>query len=165
MMWRMWYNTSGFVDVYYTTSFLADHLAGTGWFCFFKKLWLSIRKLNYLFPKLKKNQITFCFVFESPFETFSISGLYFGSSKRISILSSIEKINFKDERDLLSKIYPYGVIIADRDKRAVYLPVVWEQLPDREVFLNSLKEKAGLPPNYFSRTFEAYKFNTLYISD
>ena len=83
----------------------------------------------------------------------------------VSILSSIEKINFKDERDLLSKIYPYGVIIADRDKRAVYLPVVWEQLPDREVFLNSLKEKAGLPPNYFSRTFEAYKFNTLYISD
>ena len=83
----------------------------------------------------------------------------------VSVLSSIEKIEFKDERDLLSKIYPYGIIIADRDKRAVYLPVVWEQLPDREVFLNSLKEKAGLPPNYFSRTFEAYKFNTLYISD
>ena len=83
----------------------------------------------------------------------------------VSVLSSIEKIEFKDERDLLSKIYPYGIIISDRDKRAVYLPVVWEQLPDREVFLNSLKEKAGLPPNYFSRTFEAYKFNTLYISD
>ena len=83
----------------------------------------------------------------------------------VSILSSIEKIEFKDERDLLSKIYPYGIIISDRDKRAVYLPVVWEQLPDREVFLNSLKEKAGFPPNYFSRTFEAYKFNTLYISD
>ena len=83
----------------------------------------------------------------------------------VSVLSSIERINFKDERDLLSKIYPYGIIIAEREKRAVYLPVVWEQLPDREIFLNSLKEKAGLPPRYFSRTFEAYKFTALSISN
>ena len=82
----------------------------------------------------------------------------------MSILSAIERINFKDERDLLSKIYPHGVIIAERDKRAVYLPVVWEQLPDRDVFLKSLKEKAGLPPSYFSRTMEAYKFDAIYIS-
>lgn len=82
----------------------------------------------------------------------------------VSILSSIERINFKDERDLLSKIYPYGVIIAERDRRAVYLPVVWEQLPDRQVFLNSLKEKAGLSADYFSRTLEAYKFDAVEIS-
>ena len=83
----------------------------------------------------------------------------------VSILSSIERIQFKDERDLLSKIYPHGVIISDRDRRAVYLPVVWEQLPERNVFLNSLKEKAGLPSNYFSRTLEAYKFDTITIED
>ncbi len=82
----------------------------------------------------------------------------------VSILSAIERIKFKDERDLLSKIYPHGVIIAEKDRRAVYLPVVWEQLPDREVFLKSLKEKAGLPPDYFSRTLEAYKFDAIYIS-
>lgn len=81
----------------------------------------------------------------------------------VSILSSIEKINFKDERDLLNKIYPHGVILAERDRRAVYLPIVWEQLPERDVFLNSLKEKAGLPPNYFSRTMEAYKFDATVI--
>ena len=83
----------------------------------------------------------------------------------VSILSSIERINFKDERDLLSKIYPHGVILAERDRRAVYLPIVWEQLPDRVVFLNSLKEKAGLAPDYFSRTLEAYKFEAAYISE
>ena len=83
----------------------------------------------------------------------------------VSILSSIERINFKDERDLLSKIYPHGIILIERDKRAVYLPVVWEQLPDREIFLNSLKEKAGLPAQYFSRTLEAYKFDATYITD
>jgi hypothetical protein len=81
----------------------------------------------------------------------------------VSILSSIERIDFKDERDLLSKIYPHGVILAEGERRAVYLPIVWEQLPDREVFLNSLKEKAGFPPDYFSRALEAYKFDATYI--
>lgn len=83
----------------------------------------------------------------------------------VSILSSIEKIEFKDEKDLLNRIYPHGIILVEHDNRAVYLPVVWEQLPDREIFLNSLKEKAGLPPNYFSRTLEAYKFSALYLSE
>lgn len=83
----------------------------------------------------------------------------------VSILSSIERIEFKDEKDLLNKIYPHGIILVERDKRAVYLPVVWEQLPDREIFLNSLKEKAGLPPNYFSRTLEAYKFSAIYLTE
>lgn len=83
----------------------------------------------------------------------------------VSILSSIERIIFKDERDLLSQIYPHGVILVEGDKRAVYLPVVWEQLPDKQVFLNSLKEKAGLAPDYFSRTIEAYKFETAYIEE
>jgi len=78
----------------------------------------------------------------------------------VSILSSIERITFKDERDLQCKIYPYGIIIADKNYRAVYLPEVWEQLPNREIFLNSLKEKAGLPAEYFSKTIEAYKFTT-----
>ena len=83
----------------------------------------------------------------------------------ISLLSSIERIPFKDEKDLLSKIYPYGIIISEHDKRAVYLPIVWEQLPDKEVFFNSLKEKAGLPPTYFSKTMEVYKFSALEITE
>ena len=83
----------------------------------------------------------------------------------VSILSSIERINFKDERDLLSKIHPHGVIISEQDRRAVYLPEVWEQLPERDIFLNSLKEKAGLRPNYFSKRLEAYKFDTIVITE
>ncbi len=82
----------------------------------------------------------------------------------VSVLSTPERINYKDERDLLSKIYPYGIILVEKTRRAVYLPIVWEQLPDREIFLNSLKEKAGLPPRYFSKSLEAYKFEALYIS-
>jgi len=83
----------------------------------------------------------------------------------ISLLSAPEKINFEDEQDLLSQIVPYkdGIIIQDFNHRAVYLPSVWEELPDKVLFLNSLKKKAGLTPEHFSKTFEAYRFYTVYI--
>ena len=81
----------------------------------------------------------------------------------VSILSSLERVTYKDEKDLLSKINPYGIIISEGERRAVYLPEVWEQLPEKEVFFNSLKEKAGLLPNYFSKRMEVYKFTTSII--
>ena len=85
----------------------------------------------------------------------------------VSILTSPEPINFVSEADLLSKIVENkdGIIIKDGNYQAVYLPSVWEQIPNKSEFLNSLKMKAGLPPNHFSQTFEAYRFHTLYIKE
>lgn len=81
----------------------------------------------------------------------------------ISILSTPKKIEFdfdKGEEDLLSKIVPDvdGIIIKEGLYQAVYLPSVWEDLPDKKQFLNSLKQKAGLSADHFSKTFEAYRF-------
>ncbi len=83
----------------------------------------------------------------------------------VSLLSSPERMSFNDEQDLLGQIVPFtdGIIIKDGNHQAVYLPSVWEQLPDKEEFLNSLKQKAGLNRNHFSYTFEAYKFSTVHI--
>ncbi len=83
----------------------------------------------------------------------------------ISILSQPVKILFNDEADLLDKIVPYkdGIIIKDGGFQAVYLPSVWEEIPDKEMFLKSLKIKAGMLPEHFSKTFEAYRFETEYI--
>jgi hypothetical protein len=85
----------------------------------------------------------------------------------ISILTEPKKIVFSGEEDLLNKMVPNidGIIIKDGNYQAVYLPVVWEQLPDKKEFLNSLKMKAGLPPTHFSSTFEAYRFETIYIKE
>ena len=85
----------------------------------------------------------------------------------ISILSEPKPMDFKDEQDLLEQIVPFrdGLIIKDRTHQAVYLPSVWEDLPDKVMFLNSLKVKAGLPPEHFSDTFEAYRFSTVYIEE
>lgn len=83
----------------------------------------------------------------------------------ISLLSEPKKMTFKDEEDLLEQIVQNkdGIIIKDKNHQAVYLPSVWEQLPDKKEFLYSLKQKAGLKRDYFSPTFEAYRFYSEYI--
>ena len=81
---------------------------------------------------------------------------------KVSLLSAPQRIAFANERELLARMIPKvdGIIIRDGPFQAVYLPSVWEQLPDREQFLASLKAKAGLPANHFSKTFEAFKFSS-----
>lgn len=83
----------------------------------------------------------------------------------VSLLSAPEKMKFKDEADLLEQIRPFvdGIIIKDGGYQSVYLPSVWEQLPEKKLFLDSLKIKAGMTPKHFSDTFEALRFTTEYI--
>ena len=83
----------------------------------------------------------------------------------VSVLSNPKPIKFEAESDLLNKIEAGkdGIIIKDGQHQAVFLPSVWEQLPDKREFLNALKLKAGLGPEHFSKTFEAYRFETVYI--
>ncbi len=83
----------------------------------------------------------------------------------VSLLSNPSPIQFKDEEDLLSQLIQDvdGLIIKDKEKSAVYLPSVWKQLPNKKDFLNNLKIKAGFTPDYFSNTFEAYRFRAEYI--
>ena len=83
----------------------------------------------------------------------------------VSILSEPKQMSFEDEADLLRQIVPFkdGIIIKDGWHQAVYLPSVWEDLPDKKLFMQSLKVKAGMAPDYFSKNFEAYRFETEYI--
>jgi AmmeMemoRadiSam system protein A len=83
----------------------------------------------------------------------------------VSLLSAPEKMRFDDEADLLNQIRTFvdGIIIKDKGLQAVYLPSVWEQLPEKEQFLQSLKIKAGMAQKHFSDTFQAYRFTTEYI--
>ena len=85
----------------------------------------------------------------------------------VSILTDPKKIIFENEEQLMEKIVPNedGIIIRDGDYQAVYLPSVWEELPDKNEFMKSLKVKAGLKEDHFSETFEAYKFHTIYIKE
>ena len=83
----------------------------------------------------------------------------------ISLLSKPERLEFDDEQELLNELVPAidGLIIRDGNYQSVFLPDVWEQLPDKKEFLEQLKLKAGLPKDYFSESLEAFKFKTTKI--
>jgi len=65
----------------------------------------------------------------------------------ISLLSIPEKVNYIDADDLQNKIIPgkHGVILQLAGRRATFLPQVWKQLPDFDLFFAHLCQKAGLP--------------------
>ncbi len=70
----------------------------------------------------------------------------------VSLLSKPEAIRFTSEQDALAQLRPGidGVILELGRHRATYLPQVWAQLQQPQMFLNHLKEKAGLPGDFWS---------------
>jgi AmmeMemoRadiSam system protein A len=80
----------------------------------------------------------------------------------ISVLTPSEPITFTSEADLLLQIRPNvdGLILAEGMRRGTFLPSVWEQLPQPREFLHHLKQKAGLPADYWSDDIEVFRYET-----
>jgi len=81
-------------------------------------------------------------------------------SKHISLLSKPEPMHFTSEQDLLRQLRPGvdGLILSDKGYRGTFLPSVWETLPTPELFLKHLKQKAGLPMDYWSDTISVERY-------
>ncbi len=64
----------------------------------------------------------------------------------ISVLEILQLIKANNWQEYLNQLIPLkdGVIIKLGLNQATYLPQVWEQIPEKEIFLNSLCQKAGL---------------------
>ncbi|MCJ7773083.1 MAG: AmmeMemoRadiSam system protein A [Desulfobacterales bacterium] len=64
----------------------------------------------------------------------------------ISVLTTPKVLEYNDPEELKDKLKPgvSGVILSKDWRNATFLPQVWEQLPDSEVFLAHLCQKAGL---------------------
>ncbi len=67
----------------------------------------------------------------------------------ISVLTEPQPLAFTSPDDLLRQLQPGidGVVLRIGDRSATFLPQVWEQLPDKEVFLSQLAAKAGCAPS------------------
>jgi uncharacterized protein len=78
----------------------------------------------------------------------------------ISILSKSEPIVFTSEQELIKQLRPGidGLILSDIGYRGTFLPSVWDELPEPEMFLRHLKLKAGLPINYWSKTLKVERY-------
>jgi hypothetical protein len=66
-----------------------------------------------------------------------------------SRLTAPQPLAYSSGEDLIARLHPHvdGVILADGQRRATFLPQVWEQLPDPEDFLSRLCAKMGAPGN------------------
>jgi len=80
----------------------------------------------------------------------------------ISVLSVPEPMTFESEQDLLQKIRPGidGLVLSAAGHRGTFLPSVWESLPTVEKFWSHLKNKAGLPVNYWSDAIKVERYTT-----
>jgi AmmeMemoRadiSam system protein A len=78
----------------------------------------------------------------------------------ISLLSQSQPMNFNNEADALAQLRPGvdGVIFEYRTYRSTFLPQVWEQLPQTQEFMAHLKNKAGLPVNFWSPEIKLFRY-------
>lgn len=83
----------------------------------------------------------------------------------ISVLSPPEELTFSSEEDVLRQIRPGtdGLILQEGFRRGTFLPSVWEELPEKELFWAHLKRKAGLPTDYWSATLRVFRYTTEYF--
>lgn len=85
----------------------------------------------------------------------------------ISILTKPILLQVDSEEDLYKKLRPGidGLILSDQGHRATFLPSVWDQLPDPTSFVTHLKNKAGWPSNYWSKTMVVEVYSAELISN
>lgn len=99
----------------------------------------------------------------------------------ISLLSAVIPLAAASEAELIAKLRPGidGLLLREakpcpgtdrqllREDRpqALFLPQVWEHLPQPEEFLAQLKAKAGLPRDYWSASLEFRRFTTTSIAE
>lgn len=79
---------------------------------------------------------------------------------KIAVLGPPAPIRFTSEADLLSQLSPGedGLILSDLGRRATFLPMVWESLPEPGEFWRHLKRKAGLADTHWSATLDVQRY-------
>jgi AmmeMemoRadiSam system protein B/AmmeMemoRadiSam system protein A len=70
----------------------------------------------------------------------------------VSLLSAPTPMAFGSEAEALRQLRPHvdGLILSAGHRRSTFLPQVWDQLPEPRRFLAHLKQKAGLPADWWS---------------
>ncbi|AXX91588.1 AMMECR1 domain-containing protein [Malaciobacter molluscorum LMG 25693] len=81
----------------------------------------------------------------------------------VSVLTPSKKIDYIDKYDLKEKIIPkkHGVILEYQDKKATFLPQVWDELQTFEQFITSLCLKAGVSSSCFENNAKVFIYEVI----
>jgi AmmeMemoRadiSam system protein A len=80
----------------------------------------------------------------------------------ISVLNPPRPLFVSSEAELWVALRPGedGVILQEGTHRSTFLPSVWDSLPAPVEFMRHLKQKAGLPPDYWSDSIKVWRYTT-----
>lgn len=78
----------------------------------------------------------------------------------VSLLSAMQPITFEEESQALALLRPGvdGVLLEYGWRRGTFLPQVWDQLPEPRAFLAHLKQKAGLPADFWAEEIRLSRY-------
>jgi AmmeMemoRadiSam system protein A len=78
----------------------------------------------------------------------------------VSILSTPRPLPVESEEQLLASLRKEqdGLIVRADSRQALFLPAMWQKLPDPQKFVKHLKEKAGLPSRFWSSSLVWLRF-------
>ncbi len=78
----------------------------------------------------------------------------------ITLLSPLEAMTVTDEADAQAQLRPGedGIVLRFGQRRATFLPQVWDSLPTPESFLRELKRKAGLALDFWHEDVELERY-------
>lgn len=85
----------------------------------------------------------------------------------VSVLTPPEPVAFASEAQLIAALEPGvdGLILSAGRARSTFLPAVWESLPEPREFLRHLKQKAGLPADFWSDAVRIWRYRTESFAD
>ena len=78
----------------------------------------------------------------------------------VSLLSPMQPFTVESESQALTLLRPGvdGVLLEYGRRRGTFLPQVWEQLPEPRAFLAHLKQKAGLPADFWAEDIRLSRY-------
>ncbi len=85
----------------------------------------------------------------------------------VSVLSPLENIPFTDEASARAalRVGVDGVVLRLDATQATFLPQMWPRLGDPKTFLNELKQKAGLAPDFWSPRIQLLRYEVARFTD
>ena len=85
----------------------------------------------------------------------------------VSLLSALSALDVSDEAAALAQIKPHvhGLIFDYGHHRSTFLPQVWENFSDSRMFLAHLRQKAGLPPNFWQPGVKLHTYTVTQFSE
>ena len=119
----------------------------------------SLQAYRPLFDDVRENALAAAFR-DPRFKPLSASD-YNQICIEVSLLSPLTEMTVENEEDALARFQPGvdGIVLHCGDRRGTFLPQVWESLPDPRRFLQELKRKAGLSPDFWSDEIRLFRYH------